>query len=393
MKLSKAGLLASGVAMAAASMSASALEFHGYLRSGAGGALDGGDQTCVGTNGAWAKWRLGNECENYAEVAFSEKLHEGANGELFKIHTRYAYAIDAHGDWEQFQPSFRENFVEAANVLGASTVWMGKRFYNRHDIHMNDFYYMDVSGPGAGIENIDVGFGQFSYAYIRQGATTDAVTTHHFEVAGIATNPGGNLEVSLGLGSDDNRNGDNEDDMGMGLGLIHFQGDVFGGFNKATFQYTNSNAGGAGRIGGKTDDYSLMRFTDMLVFAPSPEISGGAAFIWQVADNGTAKETWMSIGVRPQYHFSDYTSIALELSRDMTSNDQTDNDNALTKLTIAPQISAGRSFWARPALRAFASYFTWDEADDVWSNSNTHPVAFDGEDSGMTYGVQVEAWW
>uniref|UniRef100_UPI00396CF417 carbohydrate porin n=1 Tax=Escherichia coli TaxID=562 RepID=UPI00396CF417 len=41
--------------------------------------------------------------------------------------------------------------------LPGSTIWAGKRFYQRHDVHMIDFYYWDISGPGAGLENIDVG--------------------------------------------------------------------------------------------------------------------------------------------------------------------------------------------------------------------------------------------
>ncbi len=391
MKLSKAGLLASGVALAMTSMAAGAVEWHGYVRSGAGGTMAGGDQACVQADGAWTKWRLGNECENYAEMIFEQVLHEGENGETFKLHTNMAYVVNAHGDWEQFQPSFRENFVEVSGVLGGATVWAGKRFYSRHDIHMTDFYYLDVSGPGAGIQGIDLGFGSLSYAYIRQAdGDGNGTTTHQFNLAGIETNPGGNLEISLGLGSDDNRLGENEDDMGMALGLIHFQGGVLGGFNKATLQYTNSNAAGAGRAGGKTDDYSLVRFTDMLIFAPNENVSGGAAFVYQVVDDGNTETTWMTIGARPQYHFDNYKSIAVELGYDMVSADTGGNevDNSLLKLTVAPQISAGKSFWARPALRAFVTYFSWD--DDQNRDLGT---AFDNEDSGVAYGVQLEAWW
>ena len=51
--------------------------------------------------------------------------------------------------------------------LPGSTIWAGKRFYQRHDVHMIDFYYWDISGPGAGLENIDVGFGKLSLAATR----------------------------------------------------------------------------------------------------------------------------------------------------------------------------------------------------------------------------------
>jgi maltoporin len=51
--------------------------------------------------------------------------------------------------------------------LPGSTIWAGKRFYQRHDVHMIDFYYWDISGPGAGLENIDLGFGKLSLAATR----------------------------------------------------------------------------------------------------------------------------------------------------------------------------------------------------------------------------------
>ncbi|MEX0634289.1 carbohydrate porin [Serratia ureilytica] len=51
--------------------------------------------------------------------------------------------------------------------MPGSTLWAGKRFYQRHDVHMIDFYYWDISGPGAGLENIDLGFGKLSAAVTR----------------------------------------------------------------------------------------------------------------------------------------------------------------------------------------------------------------------------------
>lgn len=31
-------------------------------------------------------------------------------------------------------------------MAAGSTIWAGKRFYQRHDVHMIDFYYWDISG-------------------------------------------------------------------------------------------------------------------------------------------------------------------------------------------------------------------------------------------------------
>lgn len=54
------------------------------------------------------------------------------------------------------KPTSGKNLID---WLPGSTLWAGKRFYQRHDVHMIDFYYWDISGPGAGLENVDLGFG------------------------------------------------------------------------------------------------------------------------------------------------------------------------------------------------------------------------------------------
>ncbi len=41
---------------------------------------------------------------------------------------------------------------------------------------MIDFYYWDISGPGAGLENIDVGFGKLSLAATRSSESGGSAT-------------------------------------------------------------------------------------------------------------------------------------------------------------------------------------------------------------------------
>ena len=61
--------------------------------------------------------------------------------------------------------------------MGAQ-IWAGKRFYQRKDIHIFNFYYLNVSGTGAGIENIPVGnLGQAAFAVIRQQIDENAGDT------------------------------------------------------------------------------------------------------------------------------------------------------------------------------------------------------------------------
>lgn len=68
------------VAVAAGVMSAQAMavDFHGYARSGIGWTGSGGEQQCFQTTGAQSKYRLGNECETYAELNWVRKCGKRA---------------------------------------------------------------------------------------------------------------------------------------------------------------------------------------------------------------------------------------------------------------------------------------------------------------------------
>ena len=67
----KLGLVASCLGLP---FGAQALEFAGYLRSGAGTSTGSGPQQCFQLPGAQSKYRLGNECEQYAELELRQDL-------------------------------------------------------------------------------------------------------------------------------------------------------------------------------------------------------------------------------------------------------------------------------------------------------------------------------
>ncbi|RTL27176.1 MAG: carbohydrate porin, partial [Rhodocyclaceae bacterium] len=54
-----------------------------------------------------------------------------------------------------------------SGAFANARLWAGKRFYQRNDVHITDFYFWNNSGNGGGIENVDVGVGKLSYAYRR----------------------------------------------------------------------------------------------------------------------------------------------------------------------------------------------------------------------------------
>ena len=166
------------------------LDLHGYLRTGVGSNDKGGDHTCIVNDGGgnWVggnEFRLGNECDKvYSELTFvlhNIKPKKGTKGPRWKTQFLWAYKAKGNASWEDTksddaQIAFREAFVEGSNLFGKDyNLWIGKRFYRDVNVNMNDWYYFaEMSGNGAGISNIDTGFGKFAFAMIHQ---TDASTT------------------------------------------------------------------------------------------------------------------------------------------------------------------------------------------------------------------------
>ncbi|WP_306307803.1 carbohydrate porin [Escherichia coli] len=80
------------------SAQAMAVDFHGYARSGIGWTGSGGEQQCFQTTGAQSKYRLGNECETYAELKLGQEVwKEGDNfwhGGYHRSTSNVSYAHD-----------------------------------------------------------------------------------------------------------------------------------------------------------------------------------------------------------------------------------------------------------------------------------------------------------
>src|SRR5437879_13296600 len=163
-------------------------EFHGYFRFGYGLNSQGGQQVAFQAPGAGAKYRLGNEAETYAELIFVNNwLNPEHNSDKAWMKTEvmveanttnsanYANFAGGTGN-DQFR--FREAFVQAGNVLESrpdAKFWAGERFYRRQHIDIDDFYPLDMSGYGAGVEDFNIGIGKLALSYL-SGARPDIIT-------------------------------------------------------------------------------------------------------------------------------------------------------------------------------------------------------------------------
>ncbi|MCU5772638.1 maltoporin [Erwiniaceae bacterium BAC15a-03b] len=429
--------LAVAVAAAVISSQAGAVDFKGYLRSGIGWTGSGGEQQCFKATGADSKYRLGNECETYAEIQLGQEVwKEGEKS--FYVDSMIGYAVDQQNDAEETSPAVRQMNVVGKNLfdsLPGANIWAGKRYYQRHDVHMIDFYYWDISGPGGGLENVDVGIGKLSVAATRNseaggsqtfvnGVTrTKNLSNDIFDVrlGQMQVNPGGSLEVGFDYGSANETDGydrvssDNSKDGWMGT-IQHTQ--TFGAsdsLNKFVVQYatdamTQNRNGRPGTA--QNNDGSMIRVIDHGAIDFNDTWSLMYVGMYQDVDrdnnNGT---TWYTVGARPMYKWTPIMSTLLEVGYDNVKAQNTGDRNSQYKVTLAQQWQAGSSIWSRPAIRLFATYAKWDEkwgyssstvGDDNYvagvangtALSDTSARQFSrGDDDEISFGIQAEAWW
>ncbi|QNI33451.1 carbohydrate porin [Alloacidobacterium dinghuense] len=417
-------------------------EFHGYFRSGYGLNSEGGQMVAFQAPGAEAKYRLGNEAETYAELIFVDNwLNPDRDSD--KAWAKCEFMIEANtsnsansanfpdgiGN-DQFR--FREAFVQMGNVIENqpnAKFWAGERYYRRQHMDINDFYPLDASGYGGGVEDLDLKFGKLALAFLnsaRPDITTQygnlaksTIDARAYDIKGplglwamwfdYATSKGGtataaNISVPSGtrIPTTD----------GYAFGFRHQKLEWHGdGFHSFSFMYgtgaaSNFSSNGSGVVIPNPSLYldSSKQFliTEQLLYQPNDRFAIYPQFLYQRTTDGIPHHEWnewVSFGVRPEVFFTKYLSLAVEGGFDYVKNPNVAGQNFtnvlgpydgwLRKITFAPQIGAGRKYFSRPVLRAFVTYANWSNGLKGYVGG----VPFQNRTSGLTFGVQSESWW
>ncbi|WP_426077895.1 maltoporin [Janthinobacterium sp. PSPC3-1] len=409
--------IASGSAMADPMYPSDSEGFHGYLRAGAGSntSSDGGSQGCFGLGGNTMKYRLGNECDAYTEFGYTKAIAK--SGDVTYMATVWVNAYAPNSDFGDNKVGIVKAYVEAQGLdfLNGGTAWVGKRFYYRPDIHMLDLQYINMNGTGAGLDRIPVGPGKFSYAFFKDNdinartvtgaiAGTRSAVRQNFIYGEIPVNTNGTLDIAATIITAEGKDTDiyGPKHNGWQLSAFHRQGKVFGGGNTFGVQYGtgpgiggdgNGQFGASGNTGYGSDRKRTRVFNDMAI-QPMENFGMELVALWQKDEsNATGSSTWTSVGVRPVYAFTNNFKLIGELGTDRVTQSG-GPAKRLTKLTIAPAISAGPGLWSRPELRAFVTYGKWNDAAtaSVNASNNGGPIYNNNNTSGTSYGFQVEAW-
>ncbi|WP_315251065.1 carbohydrate porin [Pseudomonas fragi] len=389
-----------------APLSVNALEFAGYLRSGVGNSLNGGKQSCFKLPGAEAKYRLGNECEQYAELELRQDVYSFDDGSVLSVdgmaslYNQYDRQLTFQGD--NGSARLPQLYAQWSNLpsLNGGSLWAGRRYYKRNDIHISDFYYWNQSATGAGIEDVLIGGLKYSYALSRKDNLyqENYVTRHDFNVAGFNTNPGGQLELGLSYLDKPERT---DAHSGWAITAQHVQSEFLGGKNKFAVQYGEGSGTGLGytgdfRLDNSSKRYRIVEFFDWQV---TPRFGGQVEAVYQKdfrPDGGN--QEWLSLGVRPTYAISEQFKLVTELGHDQVK--AADGTRKLSKFTFAPTWSPkGPGFWMRPEVRLYYTYASWNAAAQRAANefdagsALSDSGAFGSARHGSNAGLQVEYWW
>lgn len=414
--------LAIAATMSTAAMAGS-FEYHGYGRAGVilnseGGQADagGGDNGVFNFNWGHKPFthsigRLGNEVDNYYEGVLQNNF--GAGEVSGKSVVRFAYKDHYYASWNNAQGNdgvgVRELFTEMRGMFGqpSLTVWAGKRFYGREDVHINDFFVRIMDGTGAGME-MPVGPGTLKFAFIaaNDGRAEEALADEdlgnfvqkNYDLRYDMPALDGTLDFELQVVNAAVDDGGN--DGGMGIYAGYGRSDYYGfasGFCKTAIQYGTDRAADLGNAYGFTaEDATAMRFGTWGVAELNENFKWMSSLFYETATDkygDGSDQSWYAFTIRPEYYLNRNFAIVTEFGYEdmMEQNGNDDLDAGTMKFTIAPTITLDNtSFWTRPQLRAFVSYGTWGE--DLEGGYAFGGMQYSGESSGMTYGVQMETW-
>jgi maltoporin len=126
--------------------------------------------------------RLGNENDTYMELTWMQAHMLGDSPDVMDVSMTFTPAIryvqnrntfDAQNNvtrsGNDFDFILRQAYLEAKNVFKTApevTFWAGVRFYDRWNTDPEDYFWLDTSGYGAGVYNIDLGIGKLWAAWI-----------------------------------------------------------------------------------------------------------------------------------------------------------------------------------------------------------------------------------
>ena len=454
--MKKVNLLAAAVL--AASMSAPAFAdytpnayFNGMVRAGVGMDKNGH------TNAAYTNQvgRLGNESRLFGEIGIGADVAK-VDDTVWTVNSMLGVATDDEGVWVGASDSlaFRQFNVEVKGLFDAdkdAKLWVGKKYVQREDIHITDTYYYDISGNGAGIENVSLGAGKFSFAYVQNTRENNTFDVRYnfplwdgasFQVGNAYTQIKNNVteKTSYELAKHtfvntygkyaifvDDSNGNFvpkkktevekksvesvQQTNGNTLTLEFSQG-FNGGWNKTVYQwftganaealnvYPNGNKNNTRGNAHKVYNFGEMSFGNFHVAHVVSASTQNYHNVAKGSDDGEKIKAFQIV-VRPWYQLTKMTKLVTEFgiygkyTKDKKSGDTKETERA-KKATVAYAICPdASSIMSRPEIRFYATWLNGKtlNADGSYKSGVTGTKGKKEGSTDVTVGVMATAWW
>jgi len=402
--------LAAACGALAAATAAHAVDWTGYMRGGPAATSESGkSRQCYGIGEL--KYRLGNECDFYGEFQLAQAMKaDGVDFNAVLMTNYYSPATESNSNY-----GIEQAYVEmkGVDIAPQALFWMGKR-RDRDDVHIVDTFFTNMSGVGAGVENIDVGFGKFGFAgykadtpavqvdgVLNTTAGNNGVGRLHAQLYDIPVNPDGKLRLVATFSHGDSQGG-TKGQSGYGFNVEHVQDKFFGGGNHIWLQYAEGSTDinqGISDNGAHGSGYKVWR----IVESPSWQLGAFGGQAIAMYQHNTAPSTAAPVSLLSTSPSSNYWTVGGRGSWGLTKNlkwlteigysslkpDGGASEN-VTKVTIGPALSTGPDFWKRPELRLYVTYADYNKAAALDSNNNYGFVS--DKTSAVSYGAQVEIW-
>ncbi len=391
-------------------------EFHGYGRAGvlfnhAGGQVVDGDKNVnyVG--------RLGNEPDIYYEAYLVKNW--AMTDSVWSKWTLMLAPPDPNrsrlNDGSNDEIGLRQIFGEIGGVGNARDLvyWIGRRFYSRQQIHITDFYYLDYSGTGAGIQKL--AGGRLDLAYITGNRDDGTGYNDTYLVTNFGKEMSHNLLVNYRPGNwelilagnyvPSNDKDSNTDPTRSTMGYALYGAQFSAVYNFPGFY---SNAEGMANIVLQAG-YALGSWNGLgksQWFFDRYENDWSVRFltngVWETPGNSLAPSFWIQYNKSDKANDEVVTSLVardaikagsnflwqFELGGAYIHDLQNDaNSGAEYKATFAPTITFDSDFFDRPQFRTFVSLVGWTDG-----RKKTDLSKYVNGDYELRFGFQVETW-
>jgi maltoporin len=219
--------------------------------------------------------------------------------------------------------------VQAGNVLESqpgAKFWAGERYYRREHVDINDFYPLDMSGYGAGVEDLNLEIGKLAVAFL-SGARPDIITQNgnyarsnidvrFYDLKGpmglwsgwfnFATAKGGQTATGTALPTT----------SGYAFGFRHQRLEWHGGYNSFEVGYgTDAASNFANSISDPTpfsNSSARLVVTEHLLLQPNDRFAIMPIFVYQRSKDGNPQHDWnqwVSFGARPEIFFISFPRV------------------------------------------------------------------------------------